>query len=302
MFLLRQERFSPSAPFLVMSGLLKRTGQSFLKRAGLYERVRSSLLYDLYWKAINPELLQERDSEIDFFRRVLVGLRNSDLIFDIGANQGYKSDIFLRCGASVIAVDPDPTNQNILRQRFCAYRLQEKPITIVGKALSDHEGVETMWVEGPGSAKNTLNPKWVERLREDATRFGAVLKFDDERKVETTTLEQLIAAHGRPFYIKIDVEGYEVAVLRGLQTPVPFVSFEVNLPEFIPEAIECMELLEELMGGGGFNYSSDFQHGLVFESWLRKGDMIEALNHCREPCVEVFWKSPSVAGVDSSDL
>ena len=235
--------------------------------------------------------------EINFFRKVLVGFKEGDTIFDIGANHGYKSDIFLRLRAKVVAVDPDPTNQEILRRRFQRYRFREQPLTIVGKALSDREGVETMWVDQPGSAKNTLNSKWVERLREDSTRFGAALEFSGERKVETTTLEKLIAAHGRPFYVKIDVEGYEAAVLRGLRSAVSFVSFEVNLPEFMPEAIERIDLLEGLTGNGTFNYSSDCRVGLVLNEWLGKTDMIEVLGHCSKPSIEVFWRPPIAAGL-----
>jgi FkbM family methyltransferase len=276
----------------MVKGLLKRTGQSFLRRAGLYERVRSSFLYDLYWRAADPTLLQKRGDEINFFRRTLHGFRKNDLIFDIGANHGYKSDIFLRLGARVVAVDPDPANHKILRQRFRTYRLQKKPITIVEKALSDHEGVQTMWVNEPGSAKNTLNLKWVEALREDATRFGSVLRFGEETKVATTTLEQLIAIYGPPFYIKIDVEGYESAVLSGLRSAVPYLSFEVNLPEFRSEGQQCIDLLHGLAVAGEFNYATEARDGLVLKEWMPHRAFLHAFESIDEPCIEVFWTAP----------
>ena len=43
--------------------------------------------------------------------------------------------------------------------------------------------------------------------------------------VEVTTLDVEIAKYGLPRYCKIDVEGHEEAVLRGLSTPIPVVSF-----------------------------------------------------------------------------
>jgi FkbM family methyltransferase len=58
------------------------------------------------------------------------------------------------------------------------------------------------------------------------------LEFARRKAVKTTTLEELILTHDLPFFVKIDVEGYEASVIRGLQRPVPFLSFEVNLPEF----------------------------------------------------------------------
>ena len=43
--------------------------------------------------------------------------------------------------------------------------------------------------------------------------FG--LEFARRKAVKTTTLEELILSHGLPFFVKIDVEGYEEPVLRG---------------------------------------------------------------------------------------
>jgi hypothetical protein len=44
--------------------------------------------------------------------------------------------------------------------------------------------------------------------------------------VPMTTLDALIAAHDKPSFIKIDVEGYEEEVLAGLSQPVKALSFE----------------------------------------------------------------------------
>jgi hypothetical protein len=55
----------------------------------------------------------------------------------------------------------------ILRQSFLNYRLIRKPVAIIGKAVSDKIGSNVMWIHEPGSAMNTLNPKWVETLKTD---------------------------------------------------------------------------------------------------------------------------------------
>src|SRR6266849_6304856 len=190
--------------------------------------------------------IDARSNEVHFYRCLLDGFRQRDLIFDIGANAGEKTDVFLRLGARVVAVEPDEVNQEVLREKFLRYRMAPRPVVIVGKAASDRETVETMWIAEPGSALNTLSHKWVETLRADKGRFEdelAGLDFLRRKEVETTTLEQLVIAHGLPTFIKIDVEGYEPTVLRGMQSPVPYLSFEVNLPEFRPEGLECVELL-----------------------------------------------------------
>jgi predicted RNA methylase len=130
---------------------IKRTIQRLLKRAGLYERLKSSVLYDAYWTFADCQVITDRAMEIAFYRKTLEGFPPGALVFDVGANQGYKTDIFLRVGARVIAVDPDAVNKEIIRNRFLRYRLAAKDVTIVGKAVSDTAAITTMWIDAPGS-------------------------------------------------------------------------------------------------------------------------------------------------------
>jgi FkbM family methyltransferase len=226
---------------------------------------------------------------------LLAGLRPGDLIFDVGANHGTKTDVFLRLGARVLAVEPDEMNQAILSHKFLRFRFRPKPVTIVGKAVSATGSVQTMWIDAPGSAKNTLSQKWVDTLRKDESRFGQTLDFSGHKQVDTTTLEQLIATHGRPFFVKIDVEGSEPDVLRGLSTAVPYLSFEVNLPEFRPEGLECVERLQQVDPAGAFNYAVDCSGGLQMSTWVDAAQFTRVLASCAEPSIEVFWRTSAVA-------
>jgi FkbM family methyltransferase len=279
--------------------------QGVLKRAGLYQRLRASRIYDLYFRVADPAIVVRDQKELDFYRNLLDGFHSGALIFDVGANQGLKTDVFLKLGARVVAVEPDQTNQEILRQRFLKYRLSRKPVVIVGKALSDKEAVETMWIDKPGSAKNTLSKKWVETLERDDERFKEHLDFGQQTTVETTTLDKLIAAHGAPFLIKIDVEGYEPSVLRGLHSAVPYISFEVNLPEFAAEGQECVEILSRLAPAGKFNYLRwYFDEGLPLQqwalpAWLAAPEFLPILAACTEANIEVFWKTLKPSGIEN---
>jgi FkbM family methyltransferase len=234
-----------------------------------------------------------REKQLSFYRRLLPELRPGDLIFDIGANEGFKTDLFLRLGARVIAVEPDETNQSILRERFLKLTLVKRPLVVVGKAVSDKSTLETMWIDGPGSAVNTLSQKWASTLKENKARqtFGHCgLDFSRHKTVETTTVEQLISAHGVPMFIKIDVEGYELNVIRGLKRPVPYLSFEVNLPEFRSEGLQCVETLGRLGAKGEFNYTADCEQGLALERWLSADEFLCVLEECTESAVEVLWR------------
>ncbi len=261
---------------------------------GFRQRLKVSWISDAFGTLNDRRVIDQRRRQVEFYRGLLEGLQPKDLIFDVGANCGQKTDVFLRLGARVIAVDPDETNQEILKEKFLMYRMQSKPVVIVGKAVSDENKTETFFMDGPGSALNTLSRKWVDSLRGGPRRSPSPLdtqEFQRRREVETTTLQQLIGQHGLPFFIKIDVEGYEVPVLRGLDRPVPYLSFEVNLPEFRTEGLECIELLKRLAPNGKFNYLVDWDAGLVSERWMTPGDLSKVLEGCSAPSVEVFWKT-----------
>jgi FkbM family methyltransferase len=269
--------------------------QNVLRRIGLYERVKASILYDVYWKKHNQQIIADRSAEVEFYRQTLSGMKKGDLIFDIGANEGYKTDIFLRLGATVVAADPDETNIVRLKNRFIKYRLRPKPVRVVGKAVSDDIASKTMWVDAPGSAMNTLSPKWVDTLRQDEQRFGERLGFRSTRTVEATTIEELTVAHGVPFFIKIDVEGHEASVLRGMRRPVRYLSFEANLPEFTKDGLKCIERLATIAPAGQFNYATDLRAGLAMSCWVPADQFSSIFAQIEQSSVEVFWRNDQSA-------
>jgi FkbM family methyltransferase len=270
---------------------------STLKDTSIYARLKNSFVQDLYWSVSNRQRIDERKAHVQFYRNLLQGFRKRDLVFDVGANVGQKTDVFVRLGATVVAVEPDEHNQEVLRSKFIKYRLARKPVQIVGKAVSDKISVETFFVDGPGSALNTLSRKWVDTLTADKDRFDNKfdrLEFAEKRSVETTTLERLSAEHGRPFFVKIDVEGYELSVVKGLGSAVPYLSYEVNLPEFKQEGVECLNVLRSLAPEGECNYASDINSGLALQHWVGPQELARIIDSCDEKCIEVFWRNSSM--------
>jgi FkbM family methyltransferase len=275
---------------------LKRKTQAMLARFGLHNRLRASFLYNFYWKIAGSRRIDEIAEEFKFYRKLLDGFRAGDLIFDIGANDGTKCGIFLKLGARVVAVDPDEQNQKVIKEKYLTYRITPKPVVIVGKAVSDKTAVEVMWIDAPGSALNTLSRKWADTLETDKERFGQNLSFARQKEIETTTLEQLMITYGQPFYVKIDVEGYERNVLSGLQRAVRYLSFEVNLPEFMPEGLECVEMLGRLASDGKFNYTIELCDGLRLDQWVGATEFKEIFKQFPKQTVEVFWNVPTARG------
>lgn len=260
--------------------------------SSIFWRLKTSFVQELYANLFNRAAIDSKSHELHSYRK-LTGLSPGNLVFDIGANDGSKTVTFLKLGATVVAVEPDEKNQRILHDRFLRYRVFPKPVTVVGKAVSDSATTAIMLIDGPGSAVNTLNPKWAECLKNNRnsfqhTHFG--LTFDQHKVVETTTIEDLIVTYGMPAYIKIDVEGYEVNVLCGLKRPVPLLSFEVNLPEFKSEGLECVRLLDCVDPSGSFCLVQDLSCESISDEWLSAQDISTAISH-HIGSVEVFWRS-----------
>jgi FkbM family methyltransferase len=242
----------------------------------------------------HPERLESLRQEVRFYQGLLAGFKEGDLIFDIGANEGAKTDVFLRLGARVVAIEPDDTCSRILEERFHELRIDPRPVTIVTRAVSNKVGTEEMLIDGPGSALNTMSPKWAEKLKKNRGIFPhkhCGLEFNQTKLVGTTTIDELIVQYGVPFFVKIDVEGNELSTLRGLHRPVPCLSFEVNLPEFRPEGVACVQVLGRLDREGKFNFTPDCRRGLLLDRWLEADEFPEVFNTCAHSSVEVFWKT-----------
>jgi FkbM family methyltransferase len=257
-------------------------------------RLKSSSVRRLYWALAKRDVLASSKREEEFYRQLLVGFHPNDIIFDLGANEGAKTDTFLRIGARVVSVEPDTTCQGVLRDRFKGRLTRSDRFILVDKAASDKIGTERMWIDGPGSAVNTFSRKWAKHLMEHKESFKYThygMNFSESRLVGTTTISDLVRCHGLPFFIKIDVEGHELSVLHGMQLPVPFLSFEINLQALREEGIECVKLLQKLQPNGSFNYTPDCKSGLALSTWLDSQRFIELLSSCTQESIEVFWRS-----------
>jgi FkbM family methyltransferase len=147
-------------------------------------------------------------------------VRTGDLVFDIGAHVGDRIAAFRRLGARVVAVEPQPALVLTLNMLYG----RRKNVTIEAMAIGRSPGRIPLMINVDNPTVSTASSAFVQAARGAAGWEGQ--KWEKSVEVPMTTLDALIAAHGMPSFIKIDVEGFEEEALEGLTTPVPALSFE----------------------------------------------------------------------------
>lgn len=145
-------------------------------------------------------------------------------------------------------------------------------VTLVAEAVGAEAGTaELRWPAG-GLALASMSDEWIGRVR-DSGRFGG--EWSDHAVVPVTTLDALADRYGTPVFCKIDVEGFEEAVVRGLSRRIPFVAVEFT-PEFLDSTERALALLGEL-GDYRFNYSMAETFTFAQRDWVRREELLARL-------------------------
>jgi FkbM family methyltransferase len=201
-------------------------------------------------------------------------VQKDDLCFDIGANLGSRSEVMLRLGARVVAVEP----QNVCMQKLERKYGRNRRISLIQKAISNNEGMEDMMTSNSHTV-STMSQEWINSVKKSDMFFVSTSAFQWQKtvKVQVTTLDQLISQFGKPAFCKIDVEGYEYKALQGLSQPIGVVSFEFTpTKDFMDLAIKTVKHLSDI-GKVEFNYSLGETINLVLEKWISPQQMSDIL-------------------------
>lgn len=191
-----------------------------------------------------------------------------DIVFDVGAHIGNRTDVFYDLGATVIAAEPQAACVRQLQRRYG----REPRVHIVEAAVAETEGTREMRL-AQNSTLGTLSDRWIEGTQASG-RFSNV-SWDQRTVVPTTTLDGLIAHYGVPAFCKIDVEGYESEVLAGLSQPLGVVSIEFA-SELLDQTRTCIYQLSRL-GATSFNCSIGESYEMALECWTGPEELLDAL-------------------------
>lgn len=192
---------------------------------------------------------------VGFYKQLI---SQNDLVFDVGANLGNRIEVFLDIKTKVIAVEPQPSCVEVLKKKF------GDKIIIEQMALGAAPGIATLHIADKNTI-SSLSSDFINRTKQ--TRFKRN-KWENKLEVTVVSIESLIKKYGLPKFCKIDVEGFENEVLKGLETPLPCLSFEYCVPEMIDNALECIERLSQISSNYLFNYSIGESMKFEMENWL----------------------------------
>jgi FkbM family methyltransferase len=201
-------------------------------------------------------------------------VRRGELAFDIGAHVGDRVASFRRLGARVVALEPQPALALSLRALFAL----DRNVTIEQAAIARTPGTIDLMINVDNPTVSTASTDFI-RAAEDASGWREQ-RWTKSIRVRTTTLDELIARHGTPSFIKIDVEGFEAEALAGLSKPVAALSFEFTTiqRDVARDAIGCCEALGYRQFNAALGESQSFVHG----EWIAADELkhwLSALPH-----------------------
>lgn len=166
------------------------TGRRLLRRTGLASPIAAFL---------NRRGYEQRVNDI-----MMANLRAGDIVWDVGANVGHYSTLMAQKAGEtgkVYAFEPSPKNRERLQLATAGYT----NIVLMPVALADSPGTFAFREGTYGDGHDARV------VRDHETG-------DDLAKVRVETGDRLVA-NGEvalPTFIKIDVEGFEIDVLRGM--------------------------------------------------------------------------------------
>jgi FkbM family methyltransferase len=255
-------------------------GRAFLRFVlrNLHKRIlRKSIFFQ--WNGLNFEVFPDSVSaarvfymdlpdwwEMNFIKQFL---KPGDLCADVGANIGAYTLLaasLVGGEGKVAAFEPDPRNAGKLR-----YQVQRNALTqveLVEAAVGSEEG-EVRFFGGHDVVNNV--------------KYGE----GGNLRVSATTLDRFYSERGKPIFIKVDVEGFEQAVVKGakglMSTGFPLVwQLEVGVR---PDAygFSDAELAALLRSNGYEFYRYNVRAKLLIrcgeEHWSQEENVLAIRNH-----------------------
>ena len=149
-----------------------------------------------------------------------------DIAFDVGANIGYTTCLMATAvgeSGQIHAFEPEPQNYDLLSQNIALNGIT--CVTTNRQALSSHSGSGYIHLAKENRGDHTLLP----------------MPGRERTPIGVTTFDEYVAAHcvaQRVRLVKIDVQGYELEVLRGMHQSLQRKLVDAVMLEYWPARLK----------------------------------------------------------------
>jgi FkbM family methyltransferase len=151
----------------------------------------------------------------------------SDLIYDVGLHNGADTAYYLHKGFRVVAIDANPVLTAFAGRRF-EKEIATGQLAILNIGIAETEGTLSFWVNEANDTQSSFNEA-------RAKRYGPC----HEIRVPCIPLSRVMSQHGVPYYMKVDIEGYDYVCIQALNSR--------DLPTYISVELESdHDLIAEL--------------------------------------------------------
>lgn len=142
-----------------------------------------------------------------------------DLVYDVGMHNGDDTAYYLHKGYRVVAIEANPILARAGHERFSP-EISAGRLTIVDRAIAREAGEIELFVSSRFDLLGSLD-------RDSAARLGGEV---GAVRVPCLPFRDILATHGVPYFMKIDIEGSDRLCLDALAPPgVPdYISIEMS--------------------------------------------------------------------------
>ena len=181
-------------------------------------------------RGISRALILFGEREIDQKLIIEKCLKPEMCVFDIGANIGYyviMESLIMKNKGKIIAIEPSKNNIQLLKKNLKLNKITKKDVVIINSAVSDFIGKKKFFLANQanlhtfhefGSAKPYLTGKSI--------------------NVNVKTVVNISKEFGKPDFIRMDVEGHEVEIIKSLIKEIkkgflkPIICFEPHISSY----------------------------------------------------------------------
>jgi FkbM family methyltransferase len=160
------------------------------------------------------------------------------LIYDFGMHIADDTEVYLKKGFRVVAIEADPLLCDAACDRF-ADEISKGDLVVLNKAIGNREGAFDFYVCNEQTTLSTASPNVVKaQMRAKGVTFRTV-------KVAFTTADKILSEFGKARFAKIDIEGHDLMCLQQIASGCvlsDYLSFEVDLHTYRQGLAVCQDM------------------------------------------------------------